>query len=53
MRDSDLILKILRKENQMTSSEIYAAIDYGKSSRTLKRELDQLVEKKIDCQNRR
>lgn len=47
MRDSDLILKILREETQMTSSEIYTAIKYAKSSRTLKRELDQLVKKKL------
>lgn len=47
MSDSDLILKALSEKSRMTTSEIFAAIGYEKSSRTLKRVLDQLVEKKL------
>ena len=47
MSDFDLVLNVLSAKSPMTSSEIYAAIGYEKSSRTLKRVLDQLVEKKL------
>jgi len=48
MSELDQILRILRDtKSQMTSSEIYNAIGYSKSLRTLKRVLDKLVDKKL------
>lgn len=47
MSDADLILGVLSNRAPLSSTEIYAAIGYAKSSRTLKRVLDRLVEKKL------
>lgn len=47
MSEVNLILELLSEHPQMTSSEIYSAIDYQKSSRTLNRLLDQLIDKKL------
>lgn len=47
MSEVNLILELLSERPQMTSSEIYSAIDYKKSSRTLNRLLEQLIDKKL------
>ena len=47
MSEVTLILELLSERSQMTSSEIYSAIDYKKSSRTLNRLLEQLIDKKL------
>lgn len=47
MKDSDLVLKLLSEESNLTSTEIYDAISFDKSSKTLKRLLDELVHKKL------
>jgi Fic family protein len=43
----DLILHLLSTNDSLSSSEIYEKIKYDKSSRTLVRLLDKLVEKKL------
>ncbi len=47
MADTDIILHALSIESPLTSSEIFDRIKYLKSSRTLKRVLDKLVDKKL------
>jgi len=47
MTDTDLILNLLSNGKSFSSSEIYERIKYSKSSRTLIRLLDKLVEKKL------
>lgn len=47
MSEVNLILELLSERPLMTSSEIYSAIDYKKSSRTLNRLLEQLIDKKL------
>lgn len=47
MTDTDLILHLLSNSESLSSSEIYERIKYQKSSRTLIRLLDKLVDKKL------
>ena len=47
MSDAELVLNVLGIRSSMTSSEIYSAIGYSKSPRTLNRVLDRLVDKKL------
>jgi len=47
MTDTDSILHALSIESPLTSSEIFDRINYLKSSRTLKRALDKLVDKNL------
>ena len=47
MTDTDLILHILSKNQPLSSSEIFEMLNYQKSSRTLIRLLDKLVDKKL------
>ncbi|WP_375562680.1 hypothetical protein ACE193_09130 [Bernardetia sp. OM2101] len=47
MKDTDQILHLLSKSDSLSSSEIYEKLSYKKSSRTLVRLLDKLVDKKL------
>ena len=47
MTDTDMILRLLSLNESLSSSEIHEKIKYQKSSRTLIRLLDKLVDKKL------
>ena len=47
MTDTDLILHVLSKNQPLSSSEVFEKENYQKSSRTLIRLLDKLVDKKL------
>lgn len=47
MTDTDLVLALLSQHESLSSGEIYERIKYPKSSRTLIRLLDKLVDKKL------
>jgi Fic family protein len=47
MTDDNRILELLQEKPQLTTSEIFSALNYKKSSRTLNRVLDRLVEKRL------
>lgn len=47
MTDTDLVLHLLSQNESLTSSEIHERINYPKSTRTLIRLLDKLVNKKL------
>lgn len=41
------ILELLKEHDSLTLQEIFAKVEYNKSTRTLQREIDQLIEKKL------